>query len=546
MNPRPETMDVDVLIAGYGPTGATLAALLGRRGWRVAVIERAPAIYDKPRAITADHEALRVFQQIGIAEQVLASAVPHPGTDFVGLQGQVIKRFYPAPPPHALGWIPNFMFVQPELEATLRDAIARDRLARVLLEHELVGYEQSPDRVRARLRRVDPGHEGEEIVAHARYLVGADGASSAVRRQMAPAIEDLAFDEWWLIVDAWIQGPVQLPERMRHYCRPSRPGTYIVGPGRLRRWEIKILPHERPEMFHDHEAVWRVLGEFVDTSALVHCRTAVYRFHALVIERWQDGRVFLAGDAAHQMPPFMGQGLCAGVRDAFNLAWKLDGVLTRRLPESLLQTYGPERKQHVRTVVAHTKAFGLIIGELDPDAARERDRRLAEELRSGRAETIRQRFIPGLETGLIARGTDGRPAPGAGDLLVQPWVRETDGPWRRLDDVLGAGFAIVARRADDLAALEEDTIGFCRSIGARIVLVGAQCQTVSLPGAGVLCLEAREPLLDHWFDALGASALIARPDRYVYGAADGPTGLRALLLGLMARLGDDPRNPGNC
>ena len=528
-----KSLDVDVLIAGYGPTGAALAALLGKRGWRVAVLDKAAAIYDKPRAITADHEAFRVFQEIGIADEVYETSAPHPGTDFVGLEGQVIKRFYPAPPPHPLGWTPSFMFVQPELEATLRRAIKHMGSVQSLLEHELIDYDRDQERVRARVRRVA---DGDELTINARYLVGADGASSAVRKQMAPAIEDLAFDEWWIVVDAWIRGPVGLPERCVQYCRPSRPGTYIVGPGTLRRWEIKILPHESPDKFRDHEAVWHVLREFVDTGALEHCRTAIYRFHALVVDRWHDGRVFLAGDAAHQMPPFMGQGLCAGVRDAFNLAWKLDAVMRGTLPPSLLESYDQERKQHVRTVVSHAKSFGLIIGELDADAARERDRRLGEDLDAGRAETIRQRFIPGLETGLIARDNGGRLAAGAGDLLVQPWVLEAGGSWRRLDDVLGAAFAILAREPAALEALDDELLVRWRALGGRVALVRTQGTPAPRPIDGVLCLEERENLLAVWLDAQQGVALVARPDRYVYGAAGTPGGLRELAADLESRL----------
>src|SRR5690606_34687026 len=156
------------------------------------------------------------------------------------------------------------------------------------LEHQLLDFAQNERGVEARVRRAA---DGSIATLCARYLIAADGASSIVRKQLAPAIEDLAFDEWWLIVDAWLRGPVPLPQRAVQYCRPSRPGTYMVGPGALRRWEIKMLPHETPEKFSDHDAVWRVLGEFVDTSGLEHCRTAVYRFHALVVEQWRHGRV---------------------------------------------------------------------------------------------------------------------------------------------------------------------------------------------------------------------------------------------------------------
>ncbi len=530
-----DVFDADVLVAGYGPSGATIAALLARRGWRVLVVEQAAVIYDKPRAITADQEALRIFQEIGIADEVAATSTPHPGTDFIGLSGQAIKHFYPAPPPDPLGWTPSFMFVQPELEATLRRAIDRMGNVRVLLEHRLLEVTQHAGAATCATGLDDVVHpagaavaEGIEARVHrlvddaivtlrARYLIAADGASSMVRRRLAPAIEDLAFDEWWIVVDAWIRGPVQLPPRCVQYCRPSRPGTYIVGPGALRRWEIKLLPHETPQDFDSHEAVWRVLGGFVDTTALEHCRTAIYRFHALVVQQWRHGRVFLMGDAAHQMPPFLGQGLCAGVRDAFNLAWKLDAVMRGQVSQRLLDTYTDERKRHVRTVVGHAKTFGLIIGELDAGAARERDRRLGAELAAGRAETIRQRFIPGLETGLIDRDANGLPTAGAGDLLVQPWVRDGDGPWQRLDDVIGPRFLIAAGSPAVFDAVDDAS-------RAKWAALDGQWMALTTPGAGAArhdarVLEEREGLLGDWLAQHGAAALVARPDRYVYGIA---------------------------
>jgi 3-(3-hydroxy-phenyl)propionate hydroxylase len=527
----------DVLVVGYGPSGATMANLLGRRGYRVVVIDQAATVYDKPRAITADHEALRIFQEIGVVDEVVAGTTPHPGTDFVGIDGQVIKRFYPAPPPNALGWEPSFMFVQPELEATLRRGVDRLDAVRVLLQHRFVELVQDDDGVTAQLERLE---DGAAVTVRSRYLIAADGASSRVRKQLAAPIEDLAFDEWWLVVDAWIRGPVELPPRCVQYCRPSRPGTYIVGPDPLRRWEIKMLPHESPKDFESHDAVWRVLGEFVDTTSLEHCRTAVYRFHALVVQQWREGRVFLMGDAAHQMPPFMGQGLCAGVRDAFNLAWKLDAVMRLGAAPTLLDTYGEERKRHVRTVVGHAKSFGLIIGELDVAAAQARDQRLGEELASGRAETVRQRFIPGLETGLIDRGAQGTPSPDAGDLFVQPHVRQGAAPWQRFDDVLGARWAVVALDAAALRGIDATVSEHLRALDGTVALVHAAGTAAPAAPAGVPVWEERDGLLTDWLRSRGAVALVARPDRYVYGIARDADDLRRLVETLHATLQPQP------
>jgi len=520
-------VELDVIVSGYGPAGATIAGLLGRRGWRVAVLDQEAAIYDKPRAITADHEALRVFQEIGVADEVAATSNPHPGTDYYGIEGQVIKRFYPGPD-QPLGWVQNWMFVQPELEATLRKAVQGMPNVRTLLRHRLLDVSQDGEGVEARVHRLD---DDSTQTLRARWLIAADGASSTVRKQLAPEIEDLAFDEWWLVVDAWLRKPTELPPRCVQYCRPSRPGTYIVGPDALRRWEIKIMPGETPEQFKNHDEVWRVLGEFVDTSGLEHCRTAIYRFHALVVQQWRQGRVFLLGDAAHQMPPFLGQGLCAAVRDAYNLAWKLDAVMHGRADERLLDTYTEERKRHVRTVVGHAKEFGLIIGELDEAAARERDRRLEADLLSGRAETVRARFIPGLETGLIDRDASGAPTPGAGELFVQPWVREGDEDWRRLDDVVGTRFAIHAATPSALDSLDPATLARWQSLDGRRVLLREPEATVRAEGAD-LVLEERDTLLRDWLDGQGAVAVLVRPDRYVYGVARHQGDLRRMINAL--------------
>lgn len=514
----------DVAIVGCGPVGATMALLLGRRGLSVLVIESALAIYDKPRAITADHEALRVFQECGLADAIARDTIPHPGTDYQGLQGQVIKRFYPQPPPQPLAWEPSWMFVQPDLEAILRDGLRRQASVLLLEGHELLDFAESSAGVKLQVRRAA---DGAGLSFDCRYLVGCDGGRSMVRRQLASPIEDLAFDEWWMIVDARIRGPVTLPPRAVQYCRPERPGTYMVGPGTLRRWEIKLLPGEAPEDFADEAAVRRVWGRFVDVDAFELWRTAIYRFHALVVERWNTDRVFLMGDAAHQMPPFLGQGLCAGLRDASNLAWKLAGVLDGRYDPRILGTYGPERKPHVRTVVGHAKSFGLIIGELDPVAATKRDARLEAELLSGQAETVRQKFIPGLSCGLIDLDAQQQPRAGAGALFPQPWVRSGDEAYRRLDDLCAPGF-LLAGKVDGLDAwLDPSARALWQRLSGRMVEIGTAGSTAG--GSATLRVQERDRVFASWLAGHGARVALVRPDHYVYGCAVDPAGLSALV-----------------
>lgn len=503
----------DFAIVGYGPTGATLANLLAVRGYRVVVIDRATGIYPKPRAITADHEALRAFQACGLAETIAAAAIPHPGTDYLGRRGQLIKKFYPLASTPPLAWEPTFMFVQPELEAVLRDGLRRHRQVDIQTGVGLASFTQDDEGVSLLLE------DGAEL--RAAWLLACDGGRSLVRKQLDLGIEDLAFDENWLIIDAHLRGDTVLPQRCVQYCRPERPGTYIVGPGLLRRWEIKMLPGESPADFQSEAALRAVLRDFVDDSGLDVIRTAVYRFHALVADRWRAQRVFLLGDAAHQMPPFMGQGLCAGVRDAVNLAWKLDLVHGQGADDSLLDSYEAERKPHAKTVVAHAKSFGLIIGELDPAAAGQRDERLEAELADGTAETVRQRFIPDLMHGLIDLDEQGQPRGGAGQLFVQPWV-QTDVAakgWRRLDDVLGFDFLIAAADAEVVQPL-----ALTPYWQDRVVIVGAEG------------LRERDGLFADWMRRHQARAVIVRPDRYIYGSASDASALSDLLSRLQHSL----------
>ncbi|WP_051235873.1 bifunctional 3-(3-hydroxy-phenyl)propionate/3-hydroxycinnamic acid hydroxylase [Ottowia thiooxydans] len=523
----------DVLIIGYGPAGATMANLLGQRGYSVAVVESATAIYDKPRAITADQEAMRVFQHCGLAQEMEQGTCPHPGTDFVGMQGQVIKRFYPQPPPQLLAWEPTWMFVQPELEVKLRKGVERFPKVQVFLGHELLQLQQNENEVCADIRRLS---DGEQIRLRSRYTIACDGARSSVRRQMNGEIEDLAFDEWWIVVDAWLRADADLPERCVQYCRPSRPGTYIVGPNSLRRWEIKMLPGELPEQFDNEAAIRKVLAEFTNPEALDLCRTAIYRFHALVAKQWRFGRVFLMGDSAHQMPPFLGQGLCAAIRDTINLAWKLDAVERLGASPKLLDTYAEERTPHVRTVVSHAKSFGLIIGELDEAAARIRDQRMEEELLSGQAESVRQKFIPGLTTGLIAMDTQQCPAPGAGVLFVQPWVKTAVNlAFQRLDDLASPGFLLVSNDVSALDGMSASTASFWQRIAGQRVWIGTVPPSPSV-APDVLAVQERDGVFSTWLQSLGAKVAVIRPDRYVYGVAQSAEELPHLLLALESAL----------
>jgi 3-(3-hydroxy-phenyl)propionate hydroxylase len=231
----------------------------------------------------------------------------------------------------------------------------------------------------------------------ARYVIGCDGATSAVRRLAGLEYEDLGFDQDWLVADLIVgeRALERLPKLSIQYCEPARPSTYLIGVGSHRRWELMLNENEEPD-------AWQLLARWLKPSDAQLWRAASYRFHALVARQWRRGRVFLAGDAAHQQPPFTGQGMCQGIRDAANLTWKLHYVLSGKAGERLLDTYESERSQHVRRLIEVIKEIGKVIGERDPEAARARDRRLLAEAGGWVATVPRQNLIPPLERGFLS------------------------------------------------------------------------------------------------------------------------------------------------
>ena len=239
-------------------------------------------------------------------------------------------------------------------------------------------------------------------------MIACDGASSGTRQQLGIAFEDLVFDEPWLVVDLQVNNAAlgKLPETAAQFCDPSRPTSFIIGPGNHRRFEIMLLPGEDPREMEEPAQVWRLLARWITPDDATLWRAASYRFHALVAQEWRRGRVFLAGDAAHQQPPFIGQGMCQGIRDVGNLVWKLDRVLKGQSGAELLDTYGEERSEHVRQLTTRIKAIGHVICERDPVAAEARDARIL----SRRRRSSPHRHAPG-DCPAASERSAGVPAP---------------------------------------------------------------------------------------------------------------------------------------
>ena len=526
--------DFDVVINGFGPAGATLACLLGAQGVRTLVVDRLTGVYDKPRAFAMDHEVMRVFQNLGLAEAIGPHIAPFTASEHYGVDGQLIRRLTMIEPPYPLGWIPSMVFRQPPLEAALRARANAMPGVTVAPGEELVSLSQTADQVNVMLER-----DGASREVTARYLVGCDGASSTVRRILGIDHDDLDFDEPWLVVDVGVtaQGAAKLPVTNAQFCEPARPTTFLVGVGEHRRWEIMLMPGETPQDFESDVAVWKLLSRWITPDDGKLWRRASYRFHALVASRWRVGRVFLAGDAAHQQPPFLGQGMCQGVRDVSNLAWKLQQVIAGKAGKAtaaLLETYGQERGAHVRQLTNTIKGIGRYICERDPIAARERDARLVAEAGGTVKSQPRQDLIPGLKVGLLsgldhpsASAHPAQPAPTAppphpavGTLFPQPRVLQNGQPVL-LDDAAGSGWRIV---------LGDAALGWSPTAGTGYALL----RVTTTPQRGAWA--ETEGVLAGWFQRHACAAAIVRPDHYVYAVAATAHALQAELAALALNL----------
>jgi 3-(3-hydroxy-phenyl)propionate hydroxylase len=532
----PASADYEVAIVGYGPVGATVANLLGRSGIKTVVVERQADIFDQPRAIGFDHEIMRIFQSAGLAETVLPATSDLRPTRYLGAQRQVIRRFDRVSEPFPFGWYPNYTFDQPMLEAGLRRGAEALPTVDVFLRHEVHRVAQDETGV---VLTVEDLTDNATRSIRADYLVACDGANSPIRQSLGIAFEDLDFNEQWIVIDVYANDVEKLPQTNLQICDPTRPSTYIVGPRNHRRWEMMLMPGETAAEIDRRERIHELLAPWGTPEEFEIRRSAVYRFHARVAAEWRRARILLAGDAAHQTPPFIGQGMCQGIRDAANLCWKLKGVLGGVLTESVLDSYQTERVPHVVTTTNHSKSLGQEICMLDPVKAAERDRRVMAESDGGQKVVSRQALIPGLTSGLIDRAADGSPRGPAGSLVLQPKVRTSDGGECLMDDAVPAAFSIVLAPSVPDPDLSQSDLEFWQRIGGELVRIrDPQSATEGGRARGLADLNG---LLTGFFDERDLFALVVRPDRYIYGAAEDAEDLSRLIRDLRHALAQPHR-----
>jgi len=515
----------DVAVIGYGPTGATAANLLGRLGLKVIVIERDADIYGRARAISTDEEVLRVWQSVGLADRLQRDMLPDRPVAFVDAAGapfietKIVGR--------GCGHPPQQFIYQPAIDQVLREGVARFPHVEVALEQECLRALNKGDHVElligdlrsSTLRRVQ-----------ASYVIAADGGSSPTRGQLGVGYSGRTYGERWVVIDTKVLKEWDAHDRLRFHCNPDRPTVDCPTPLGHHRWEYPARSGEDESKLVSDDYVWQVLNDQGITKDNVEIlRAVVYSHHVRVADRWRVGRVFLAGDAAHAMPPWIGQGMSAGVRDAANLCWKIAAVLRSQAPESLLDSYEAERKPHVTEVTRRAVFVGRVITERNKRIAAVRNHAL-------RALTK----LPGVLTGgqklwwiPEARYDDGFFAPSkisaVGWQIPQPWVTDHLGTSARLDDVIGGQWAIVHTGvAAPAGAARWQALGSPVLRLANLVIAG------SGPGA----VSDRDGTLRRWLSDKGATAVIVRPDGFIYGAAGAGQSLPAPPAGLLATTPD--------
>lgn len=476
----------DIAVIGYGPTGATAANILGRIGMKVVVIERDPDVYNRARAISTDEEVMRIWQSIGLAGRLQQDMLPDRPLTLVDVNNVpfIDLKIWP----RGAGHPPQQFLYQPAVDRVLREGVQRFDHVDVLLEHDCL--------------RANPHDGGVELMLadlrtdtlkriRASYVIAADGGSSPTRDQLGVGYTGRTHSERWVVIDTKVLKEWDGHDRLRFHCNPDRPTVDCPTPLGHHRWEYPSRTAELEEDLLRHEAIWKVLNDQGITNQNVEIlRAVIYSHHVRVADRWRVGRIFLAGDAAHAMPPWIGQGMSAGIRDAANLCWKLAAVVKGQAPEALLDSYQAERQPHVTEVARRACRTGRLITVRSHTVAMLRNHLLRNILRISTVRNNLHTFtwIPAARysRGFLSTVTHRA----VGWQIPQPWVTGADGARVRLDDVLGGQWAMV-------------------HIGAPPP--GGQAW-------GVPTIPVVEPSLVRWLQRKKATAVVLRPDGFIYAA----------------------------
>lgn len=572
--PLSAAFDADVAIVGAGPVGLTIANTLGLYGVRVLLIEKLDAIIDYPRAIGIDDEALRTLQAVGLADEVETHITPDHWMRFVTATGRCFASIEPRT--DEFGWSRRNAFIQPQIDNILYRGLARFPQVQVLFGHGLASFTQDDHGVTLQLE----GPGGRPRSVRAGWLVGCDGGNSLVRRSLGVGFEGRTKPNQWIVVDVR-NDPLGTPHIYMH-CDPERPYVSAALPHGIRRFEFMVMPDETEEELSRPENLAKLMRKVVaDPDSVDYIRKRVYTHNARLADRFRVERVLLAGDAAHIMPVWQGQGYNSGMRDASNLAWKLAHVVKGLAGDTLLDTYGQERRDHARMMIQLSEVAGDIFAPESQTAAKVRD---AVTLALNALPSVKQYFVemrfkpmPRYEQGAIVqpeaiaanappaallgglfdrsgntamgrlfglmaenkeslfgrlvRGLEAPVATPVGRMFIQPRVLCEDGQTRRLDDVIGLNFAVIAWGTDPTYGLTPEARAVWERLGAVFITAkpAVQMRHRGDERPGVVCVGDSGHRLKDWFARWPQSIVFLRPDRFV-GALCSPQQVSATTL----------------
>lgn len=500
-----ESQPYDVLIIGYGPVGEAMATALGCQGRRVAVVERWTERYPLPRAVCVDHEMYRMLSQLGMEKDL--PSITHSGPVYRWFNAQwkeLIAIDWSAP---SISGGPEVHFIhQPTLEDLLDRYAKTYPSVKIYLGYEVTKVSQTADLATI---EVKDSQTGKIQSVSARYVLGCDGANSIVRQAIGDGSrEDRGFEADWLVIDILPNDGITLDvPPAAQWCNPERPTTIVPGGVRdgryYRRWEFMRLPHETIADIETEAKAWELLAPWVKPEQATMVRHKVYTFRSLIAKKWREGRLLVAGDAAHLMPPFMGQGMCAGLRDDWNLAWKLDMVLDGRATPDLLDTYQVERYPHLSDVIDMSVYLGRVICQSDANKAKARD----EAFFAGTAEPMPH--FPHLTQGILYHGKSGKPEGVAGQLSPHGQIRK-NGKVSWLDDVTGGGFVLLTLTEATSNSFTPDSERIINELQIKTIRLATSEQDKA-------AYEDVEGRFGAFMRNHNVSVLVIRPDYYVFG-----------------------------
>ena len=505
----------DVVVIGFGPVGQMISTQLGQAGHSVAAFERQPALYGLSRAGHIDDEIMRTLQKVGAGEEFREDSVAWELYDMrsKAFGGDLLLSLdWSYIGPH--GWPSHSIFYQNNLEMALNRQVQATGTVEINMHHECISFDQDDDGVTVTVR--DRQGNAERTI-RAKYLVAADGANSFVRQSLGITTTKGMDGPYQLVVDTEQKRPLSFEFDNGQFADPERPGCLFQLGKTHRRWEFTLLPHEKPEDM-TLERVWELLSPWVTPEDVEILRYPVYRFTESMTDQWQDGRIFLIGDASHVLWPFAGEGMCNGIRDASTIAWRLDLVLRGVADPAVLDTYMDDRKPNMQAWTDLSREIGLPCIITDPDIAAQRDAGM----KAAQADPSLAPPIPVIP-GPTAFSRPGDPAAGAIAINGKVTVGETSG---LLDDVVGAGWQLITT---DGAAVEELSAAhrqLLTDVGVHVVVVGGEGS-----GAPVISED-----LTGWLSGLGKVAVLARPDFYLYGGALDAEDVSGLLEDFTASL----------